>query len=309
LKNVPRKTDQPWTAAYRSVNAMMARFYLTEYSTVRSAVIALFKTGQISRGAAVGLLAASVTRMSMYLVAFGVLKHLFDTAIANLFDLEEPEEEDDLFEIAKRSIVGSGVNLLTRRTIGNIPFIPISFGIEYLNEEYGEDYGLRDGEYDPYKNSLVFSKISSDDLYTKSPWEIFGRALSGPFSPLFSSAFRAGTLVLRANKEGSKPETKKRAMDELEQRMTLEAAGNSGLIPFYKDIRRIMMNDFYQRNYDKKESSSFTITEKQIDLIRKSNPRGAQRLKMLKDKQKAREKKIRDRKKQIEERKKKTKSN
>jgi hypothetical protein len=309
LKNVPRKKDQPWTAAYRSVNAMMARFYLTEYSTVRSAVIALFKTGQISRGAAVGLLAASVTRMSMYLVAFGVLKHLFDTAIANLFDLEEPEEEDDLFEIAKRSIVGSGVNLLTRRTIGNIPFIPISFGIEYLNEEYGEDYGLRDGEYDPYKNSLVFSKISSDDLYTKSPWEIFGRALSGPFSPLFSSAFRAGTLVIRANKEGSKPETKKRAMDELEQRMTLEAAGNSGLIPFYKDIRRIMMNDFYQRNYDKKEPSSFTITEKQIDLIRKSNPRGAQRLKMLKDKQKAREKKIRDRKKQIEERKKKTKSN
>jgi hypothetical protein len=298
LKNVPRKTDQPWTAAYRSVNAMMARFYLTEYSTVRSAVIALFKTGQISRGAAVGLLAASVTRMSMYLVAFGVLKHLFDTAIANLFDLEEPEEEDDLFEIAKRSIVGSGVNLLTRRTIGNIPFIPISFGIEYLNEEYGEDYGLRDGEYDPYKNSLVFSKISSDDLYTKSPWEIFGRALSGPFSPLFSSAFRAGTLVIRANKEGSKPETKKRAMDELTERMTLEAAGNAGLVPFYKDIRRIMMNDFYQRNYDKKESSSFTITEKQIDLIRKSNPRGAQRLKMLKDKQKDREKKNSDRKKE-----------
>lgn len=209
LKNVPRKTDQPHTAAYRAVNAMMARFYLTEYSTVRSAVIALFKTGQISRGAAVGLLTASVTRMSMYLVAFSVLGYLFDTAISNLLDLEEPEEEDDLFEVAKRSIVGSGVNLLARRTIGNVPFIPISFGIEYLNEEYGEDYGLRDGEYDPYKNSLVFSKISSDDLYTKSPWEIFGRALSGPFAPLFSSAFRAGTLVLRANKEGSKMATKK----------------------------------------------------------------------------------------------------
>jgi hypothetical protein len=297
LKNVPRKTDKPWTAAYRAVNAMMARFYLTEYSTVRSAVIALFKTGQISRGAAVGLIAASVTRMSMYLVAFGVLKNLFDTAIANLFDLEEPEEQDDLFEVAKRSIVGSGVNLLTRRTIGNVPYIPIAFGVEYLNDEFGEDYGLRDGDYDPYKNSLVYSKVSTQDLYTKSPWEIFGKTLSGPFSPLFTSAFRAGTLVLRANKEGSKMATKKRAMDELEERMTLEAAGNFGLVPFYKDIRRIMMNDFYQRNYDKKESSSFTITEKQIDLVRKSNPKGAQRLKMLKDKQKAREKKIRDRKK------------
>jgi hypothetical protein len=43
--------------------------------------------------------------------------------------------------------------------------------------------------------------------------------------------------------------------------------------------------------------------------VRKSNPKGAQRLKTLKDKQKAREKKIRDRKKKIEERKKQTKSN
>jgi hypothetical protein len=309
LKNVPRKTDMPWTAAYRSINALMARFYLTEHSTVRSAVIALFKTGQISRGAAVGLIAASMTRMSMYLIAFGAFKILFDTAIANLLDLEEPEDEEDLMDIAKRSIVGSGVTLLTRRTLGNIPYIPIAFGVEYLNDEFGEDYGLRDGDYDPFKNSLVYSKVSTQDLYTKSPWEIFGKTLSGPFSPLFTSAFRAGTLVLRATKEGSKPETKKRAMDELEERMTLEAAGNFGLVPFYKDIRRIMMNDFYQRNYDKKEPSSFTITEKQIDLVRKSNPKGAQRLKTLKDKQKAREKKIRDRKKKIEERKKQTKSN
>ena len=279
LKNVPRKTDAPWTSAYRAINSLMARFYLTEYGTLRSAIIALFKTGQISRGAAVGLMVATVTRMSMYLIAFGLFKQLFDSAIANLFDLEEPEEEDeDFMTKVKRSIVGSGVNALTRRTLGNVPYIPIALGVELMNEELGEDYGLRDGEYDPFKNSLVFSKINTQDFYTKSPYEIFGKVISGPFSPIVSTAFRTGILYARATKEGSKPETKKRAMDELTQRMTMEAAGNAGLIPFYKDARRIMMNDFYARNYDKKGDSSFTITNKQIDLVRKSNPRAAERL-------------------------------
>lgn len=279
LKNVPRKTDKPWTSAYRAINSLMARFYLTEYGTTRSAIIALFKTGQISRQAAIGLLTGSLTRMSMYLVTFGLFKQLFDSAIANLLDLEEPEEEEeDLMSTAKRSIVGSGVNLLTRRTLGNVPYIPVALGVELLNEELGEDYGLRDGEYDPYKNSLVFSKITSDDFYTKSPYEIFGKVVAGPYAPIVSTGARAITLGSRAVKEGSKPETKKRAIDELTQRMSMEAVGNFGLIPFYKDARRIMMNDFYARNYDKKEDSSFTITKKQIDLVRKSNPRAAERL-------------------------------
>jgi len=278
LKNVPRKTDKPWTSAYRAINSLMARFYLTEYGTTRSAIIALFKTGQISRQAAIGLLTGSLTRMSMYLLTFGLFKQLFDSAIANLLDLEEPEEEEDLMSTAKRSIVGSGVNLLTRRTLGNVPYIPVALGVELLNEELGEDYGLRDGDYDPYKNSLVFSKITSDDFYTKSPYEIFGKVVSGPYAPIVSTGARAITLGSRAVKEGSKPETKKRAIDELTQRMSMEAVGNFGLIPFYKDARRIMMNDFYARNYDKKGDSSFTITNKQIDLVRKSNPRAAERL-------------------------------
>jgi hypothetical protein len=294
LKNVPRKTDKPWTSAYRAINSLMARFYLTEYGTTRSAIIALFKTGQISRQAAIGLLTGSLTRMSMYLLTFGLFKQLFDSAIANLLDLEEPEEEEeDLMSTAKRSIVGSGVNLLTRRTLGNVPYIPVALGVELLNEELGEDYGLRDGDYDPYKNSLVFSKITSDDFYTKSPYEIFGKVVSGPYAPIVSTGARAITLGSRAVKEGSKPETKKRAIDELTQRMSMEAVGNAGLIPFYKDARRIMMNDFYARNYDKKEDSSFTITKKQIDLVRKSNPRAANRLEARRKSEKKKGKKER----------------
>jgi hypothetical protein len=308
LKNAPRKTDNAAMSAYRAINSFMSRFYLTEYGTLRSAVIALFKSGEIDKKAASAIIAASVTRMSMYLVAYSLLSSLFDSMIAQGLDLEEEEEDDeDLITKMKRSIVGTGVGVLSRRTLGNLGYMPIAFAVEQLNEDLGEDFGLRDDDYDPYKNSLVYSKISENDLLTKNPIEVMVKAVAGPLSPALSSAARAVTLYGRAAKEGSKKETKQRALEELETRMVLEAAGNLGLIPFYKDARRILLNDFYARNYDKKDDSSFTITQKQIDLVRKSNPTLARELQRIYNTQKAEEKKLEDFKKKFEKRQ--TKSN
>jgi len=301
LKNVPRKKDAAMMSAYRAINSFMSRFYLTEYGTLRSAVIALFKSGQIDKKAATAIIAASVTRMSMYVVAYSLLSSIFDSIIGDALDLEGEEEDDeDLMTKAKRSIVGTGVGVLSRRTLGNIGYTPVAYAIEKLNADLGEDFGLRDDEYDPFKNSLVYSKVSESDLKTKSPYEVLGKAFAGPYAPALSTIARTATLYGRATKEGSKPETQKRAMDELESRMALEAVGNLGLIPLYKDVRRIMMSDFYARNYDKKESPSFTITQKQIDLIRKSNPSMARQLQSIYDTKKAEEKKVRDFKKNLE---------
>lgn len=301
LKNVPRKKDAAMMSAYRAINSFMSRFYLTEYGTLRSAVIALFKSGQIDKKAATAIIAASVTRMSMYVVAYSLLSSIFDSIIGDALDLEGEEEDDeDLMTKAKRSIVGTGVGVLSRRTLGNIGYTPVAYAIEKLNADLGEDFGLRDDEYDPFKNSLVYSKVSESDLKTKSPYEVLGKAFAGPYAPALSTIARTATLYGRATKEGSKPETQKRAMDELESRMALEAVGNLGLIPLYKDVRRIMMSDFYARNYDKKESPSFTITQKQIDLIRKSNPSMARQLQSIYDTKKSEEKKVRDFKKSLE---------
>jgi hypothetical protein len=301
LKNVPRKTDSSVMSAYRAINSFMSRFYLTEYGTLRSAVIALFKSGEIDKKAAAAIIAASVTRMSMYIVAYSLLSSIFDSMLAEGLDLEEEEEDkEDILTKMKRSIVGTGVGVLSRRTLGNLGYMPVAFGVEQLNADLGEDFGLRDEEYDPFKNSLVYSKISESDLQTKSPIEVMGKAFAGPLAPMLSSIARAGTLYGRATKEGSEQKTKNRAMEELQTRMAFEAAGNLGLIPFYKDARRILLNDFYARNYDKKDASSFTITQKQIDLVRKSNPTVARQLQSIYDMQKAQDKKVRDLKKKIE---------
>lgn len=307
LKNAPRKKDTAMMSAYRAINSFMSRFYLTEYGTLRSAVIALFKSGDIDKKSAVAIIAASATRMSMYLVAYSLLSSIFDSLISGGLDLEgEEEDEEDLMTKVKRSIVGTGVGVLSRRTLGNLGYTPVAFAVEQLNADLGEDFGLRDEEYDPFKNSLVFSKISETDLSTKSPYEVVGKAFAGPLGPLFSSVARGTTLYARATKEGSKPETQSRAMAELETRMAFEAVGNLGLIPFYKDARRILMSDFYARNYNKDEGSSFTITQKQIDQLRKFNPEMARNLQNRLNIQKAEEKKVADFKKKFEN---KTKSN
>ena len=44
-----------------------------------------------------------------------------------------------------------------------------------------------------------------------------------------------------ARSGSSRPETKAQAEKELAERMIIEAMGNLGLMPFYKDIRRMML--------------------------------------------------------------------
>ena len=42
-----------------------------------------------------------------------------------------------------------------------------------------------------------------------------------------------------------KPETRKKYQDELEERMLVEVLGNTGMLPFYKDIRRIILKQMF----------------------------------------------------------------
>jgi hypothetical protein len=174
----------------------------------------------------------------MYSLATG----LFDS----MFGVEE--EEKDTLDLIKRQMLGAPISLITGRSLGNIPKIPINYAIEQFNEEYLE--GLRSGEeYDPYKHSLVFSQISENDISKKSPEELAIKMFAGPYSPLMSSISRAVTVYNRAE-SSKKEETRKKYEDEWDNRIKFEALGNLGYIPFYKDIRRIMLKNMFK---DKKK--------------------------------------------------------
>ena len=234
IKNVRR--DEKGEAAknfYRVINSFMANFNLNEYATARFAVGAMLNDGEISKAQAGKLLAGILARMSSYVILYRTFSKYFDEV---LLGAPEEEEEEDVAQIITRQVVGSLSTLMFRGGLGNIPALPVNYGIEYLNKEY-LDF-LRDGgEYDAYDDSIVYSLISLDDFSGKSLPEIALPILAGPYGPLAKTLTRGAELVGRTQTRKTQ-DARDRAQEELNNRITFELLGQLGLIPFYKDIRR-----------------------------------------------------------------------
>jgi len=242
IKNMRRVDDSTRMALYRMANSYMARFSLFEYGTARHAILAMYKKGDLNKTQAAALLAGVTMRMSAYMVVYGTLTSLLDD---ELFDADD-YRDDDLEDVMARQMIGSVLTLITRGSLGNLPNIPLSFALEYgINEPMLGD--LRDNkEYDPYFHSIVFSLINKEDL-SGPPEEVFMEIMSGPYGPLMRTLSRIVTLSSRAV-TSKKSETRKKAEDELLERMTIEVMGNLGLLPFYKDIRRILLKQRFAKN-------------------------------------------------------------
>ena len=188
-------------------------------------------------------------------------------------------DEEELLDKALRSVAGTSISTITRRSMGNAAHIPIAIGTEMLNKEYGQE--LRSNKpYDAFDHSLVFSGLSTEDLKKNSVPENFMKVIAGPFGPLLQTSTRAGILASRAFAEKSREETKKRAIDELTTRMAFEAVGQTGLIPLYKDIRRIVINDMFS-DIDKPKQKAPQITKKQIEEMKKIDPKLAREMEQI----------------------------
>jgi hypothetical protein len=242
-RNLPNLADSTSKKIYKSANSYMASFMLNEFGTARNAVLSLFSKGDMTKGQASAALVGIWMRMASYMVMYSMATSMFDA----MFGFEDDEEKDTV-DLIKRQMLGAPVSLITGNSFGNVSRIPINYAIEQFNEEYLE--GLRSGEeYDPYKHSLVFSQISEDDLSKKAPEELAIKIFAGPYSPMAGSMSRAIKVFNRKN-NSKKDETKERYQKEWDERITMEAAGNLGFIPFYKDIRRMYLKNFFK---DKKK--------------------------------------------------------
>ncbi len=252
-KNISKPNESVIMQLYKTGNSYMARFSQYEYAAAKNAIVSMFKSGKITKGQATAALIGITTRMASYVVLYSVLQSAFDS----LFGIEDDEKED-VELLMKRQLIGAPLSLMTGRGLGNIPKIPINYALEMMNEEYLED--LRKGEeYDPYKHSIVFSQISKEDLQKKSSEELFLYSVAGPLSPLAKTVSRtqkAGTRAITSKK----PETRQKYKDELQNRIIIEGLGNFGYVPFYKDIRRMIIKDMFKNsNIKTKKSSSSAI--------------------------------------------------
>ena len=238
IKNRPTRkggSREMFLDYYRMVNSYMANFNLNEYAQARFAVGAMLKSGYMTKKEAAATLGALLARMSSYVILYRLMGDWMDA----LLGAPEEEEEDPLEQQIARQLVGSVATLLFRGGLGNIPSLPINFGIELLNEKYLES--LRNGEpYNSYDNSIVFSLVTLDTLENKSIEHILISIASGRYGPAVKSIIRAGDLALRATGvTRTSEEAQARAAEELLNRMFLqEFIGLLGYMPFYKDVRR-----------------------------------------------------------------------
>jgi hypothetical protein len=156
-----------------------------------------------------------------------------------------------------------------RQNLGNIPALPINLGIEYINKNYLEE--LRDGKpYNAYDNSLVYSLVNLDQLGEKSLFEILAPVALGPAGPAIRDFSRITTLAARTQTRKTE-EARQRAYDELMNVYTFDVFGQLGLIPFYKDVRRINRKKFFDQ--EKKDSKAISKSE-----LKKLNPELYKRL-------------------------------
>ena len=234
---------------YRHLNSFMANFNLNEYASARFAVGALLKSGYMSKPEAAKQLGGILARMSSYVILYRLLGNFMD----ELFGAPE-EEEDPLEQQIARQLIGSSATLLFRGGIGNIWALPINMMIESLNKQYLEE--LRDGKpYDAFDNSIVYSLISLDVLNDrKGPLPALARILSGRYAPLYQVGERSFTLVQRMFTRKTEAARKRAAEELLDRMISIEVPGLLGLLPFYKDARRVWL----KKKFGESDSSSNT---------------------------------------------------
>ena len=263
LKNKIDPNDSTSLKVVKEINGFMSNFIIYEYTTARSALSALINSGKMSRKKGAALLLATTTRMSLYMVLYQSFSHLFDSAVSAITGADIGDEEFPEEDLLVRQLVGSISSMILGKNLGNFAKIIPNMSLETINEKYLED--LRKGEdYDPYKHSISFSMLSKEDLKKigtrqQGIGDVLLKSLSGPYSPIVKTLSRAVELGAKATSEKSKDSTKQKAIEELTTRIIIEMMGNVGMIPFYKDVRRIVIKDFFKEEDTKKRRRPSSI--------------------------------------------------
>ena len=245
-------TDTSFKQAYNAFNNFMLTFLMYEYMTVRTGVVSAMGQGSLSKTKGASLIAASATRMIMYTMMVSVMGELMSNLVGG------DDEEKDIKSLDKRlgQSIASTLLTISLGKSGNAYRSVINFLAEGANEEYLDM--LRDGGYDIYKDGLAFQTIPKE----KTRGTELGDILLNAFAA-YGPAIKTVDFMLKKATEPEKKTdaAKERREKELKYRLPLEILGNTGLIPMYKDVRKVVLGSIYndigsgsqeQKDYQKK---------------------------------------------------------
>jgi len=244
LKNVVRKDDAGLTVAAKEFNRFMNKFTVQEYYTAREGVRALVGNGTISRTEGAQVLAAVTLRMTIYSVFTRLFAEGMLTAARSLgFAGDDDDDDKTIKQKISQGILSTVTTLVFGRYFGNFIRVAENALIESVNKEYGDDIGLRDGKYDPYKDAIQFNQLQEDKMESFKITD-FAKIISGPYGPLLGVGDLGLKLLFDSEPKGERAKLTRKK--ELYRRLPLEIGGQLGVVPFYKDIRKIVMEGVYK---------------------------------------------------------------
>ena len=223
---------------FKMFDNFMLKFQIGEFLTARRGIQAMMGNGNISKEQGAKLMAAVVTRMTIYTVMSKMAAEFF----YGLF-LDDEEEDDDKSFAQKlgQGLASTFTSLIFGRDFGNAARSVVNYGVEKANEKY-LDF-LRNGEYDPYEDAIQYTFIPPEKKgKSLEAFDVLAN-ISGPYSP----ALKSLNLVTKKLTEEPKKEGPAIERQEAEKnvRVPLEILGNLGYVPLYKDIRAIVNKSIY----------------------------------------------------------------
>ena len=253
LKGVSRPNQSLSVKAFNTFNNYMSSFLIQEFVTARRGVMSMMGRSELSRKQGAALLGAVTSRMMIYTL----LSQLTAEAMTSLFSDDDDDEmefklassileedEPEFKSLGKRlgqSFASSFTSLLFGRDFGNATKTVVNFFVEEFNKEYLE--ALRDGEYDKFKDAIQYNIVPESRQGRGSNLSDFLQKMLGPFAPAYGTA---DLLVEKLTEDKKKtPEAIERQDMERYVRLPLELFGNLGLVPLYKDIRKVVLSNIY----------------------------------------------------------------
>lgn len=248
------KPNQGLTAKiWNNFNSFMTNFMNFDYAAARSAVYNLFNEGYMTKQKAAAVLAGITTRSVIYQVMVANMgAGIVGAALGLAFDWEDEEEVDEksYLQMLGRGLANVLAGYTVGRNFGNAVRGMVNFGVEKINEEY-LDF-LRNGEYDFYKDNIAYTYLNVGDRGDIDVPKI-AINMAGAYTPALNTAVligkNFGAISSRVMGEGptkKEPEAIRREDMTVNYRIPLEVAGNAGLIPFYKDVKRAVNDEIYK---------------------------------------------------------------
>ena len=257
LKGTPKPNQSAMIRAYNQFNGFMQRFLIYEYTAARTGLAAAVGNGSMTKRQGVALLAAATTRM----VTYTMLTQLLGSLMISMVFGDDEDDDKNIIQKLMQSMMSAFTSLLLGRDFGNVIKTPMSYIIEGINEEYFDF--LRKGEYNQYEDSIQFSIISRDKK-KKQEFVDIAFAMAGPYGPAFKTAKLAYDKLTEADKK--QVDAIIRQKRTISERLPLEVLGNLGYVPFYRDIRKILMEDIY-RGMDKPSGKGSTASYEELKKI------------------------------------------